>query len=160
MGTVYIDENLSQKAAPLSLGLLAGSGVFGPAVGFLLAGALLNLWVDGTAPPQMTVDDKLWIGNWWIGFLIGGVCALVVGLLITLLPSKLASAETAQKTRRQEFQSGQIEKTTEKTGQIKDIHKSIFILLRNVPFVAVVLAGALEMGLITILATYGTLGRV
>ena len=159
LGTVYIDENLSQKAAPLSLGLLAGSGVFGPAVGFLLAGALLNLWVDGTAPPQMTVDDKLWIGNWWIGFLIGGVSALV-GLLITLLLPKLASAEKAQKTRRQEFQSGQIEKTTEKTGQIKDIHRWVLILLRNIPFVGVVLAGALEMGLITILATYGTLGRM
>ena len=160
LGAVYIDENLSQKAAPFSLGLLEGSGVFGPAVGFLLAGALLNLWVDGTAPADMTVDDKLWIGNWWIGFVIGGVCALVVGLLITLLPPKLASAEKAQKTRRQEFQSGQIAKTTENTGQIKDIHKSVFILLRNVPFVAVILAGAVEMGLVSILSTYGTLGRV
>ena len=74
------------------------SGVFGPAVGFLLAGALLNLWIDGTPPAEMTVDDKLWIGNWWIGFVIGGVCCLVVGLLITLLPAKLASAEKAQKT--------------------------------------------------------------
>ena len=160
LGAVYIDENLSQKAAPFSLGLLEGSGVFGPAVGFLLAGALLNLWVDGTPPTDMTIDDKLWIGNWWVGFVIGGVCALVVGLLIILLPPKLASAEKAQKTRRQEFQSGQIAKTTEKTGSIKDIHKSVFILLRNVPFMAVILAGAVEMGLVSILSTYGTLGGV
>ena len=156
LGAVYIDENLSQKAAPFSLGLLEGSGVFGPAVGFLLAGALLNLWVDGTAPVDMTPSDKLWIGNWWVGFVIAGVCSLIVGVLICLLPNKLASAEKAQKTRRQEFQSGQIAKTSDQTGKVTDIHKSIFILIRNVPFMAVILAGAVEMGLVSILSTYGT----
>ena len=156
LGAVYIDENLSQKAAPFSLGLLEGSGVFGPAVGFLLAGALLNLWVDGTPPEGMTPTDKLWIGNWWIGFIIAGVCSLIVGVLICLLPEKLKSAEKAQKTRRQEFQSGQMAKTSEKTGTIKDIHKSVFLLIRNIPFMAVILAGAVEMGLVSILSTYGT----
>ena len=156
LGAVYIDENLSQKAAPFSLGLLEGSRAFGPAVGFLLGGALLNLWVDGTAPEGMTPSDELWIGNWWIGFIIAGVCSLIVGLLICLLPEKLESAEKAQKTRRQEFQSGQVAKTSEKTGTVKDIHKSVSILLRNIPFMAVILAGTVEMGLVAILATYGT----
>ena len=124
MAAVYIDENLSQRGAPFSLGLLEASGVFGPAVGFLVAGMLLNFWVDGSVIPEgMTPSDKLWIGNWWLGFVIGGVCALIVGILICLLPARLVSADKAEKTRRQEFQSGQIQKTNEKTGQLRDIHK-------------------------------------
>jgi len=69
IGTVMIDENLSQKGAPMAIGYFEGTGVLGPAVGFLGGGALLNMWVDGSAsmPDDITPTDELWIGNWWLG---------------------------------------------------------------------------------------------
>ena len=49
LGTVYIDENLSQKGSPMALGFFQTTGQsFGPAVGFIGGGALLKLWVDGS----------------------------------------------------------------------------------------------------------------
>ena len=78
------------------------------------------MWVDGTAPVDLTPENELWIGNWWLGFMIGGILALITGVLIALLPAKLSTAEENQKTRRQEFHKGQTRMTTEKTGKIRN----------------------------------------
>ena len=49
LGTVYIDENLSQKGSPMALGYFQTMGqALGPAVGFIGGGALLKLWIDGS----------------------------------------------------------------------------------------------------------------
>jgi len=105
----------------MALGLFEGMGVLGPAVGFLLGGVFLSFWIDGgDAPADFTPDDELWIGNWWIGFVIGGCLALLTGILIALLPATLSTAKANQKTRRQEFHKGQTEMTTENTGKIRN----------------------------------------
>ena len=74
MGTVYIDENLSQTSAPIGIGLFEGIGKLGPAVGYLLGGSFLNSFVDGSGsmPFSLTTESELWIGNWWLGFILGG----------------------------------------------------------------------------------------
>ena len=113
----------------MALGLFEGMGVLGPAVGFLLGGVFLSFWIDGgDAPADFTTDDELWIGNWWIGFVIGGCLALLTGILIALLPATLATAKANQKTRRQEFHKGQTEMTTENTGKIRNDIKSFRII--------------------------------
>ena len=91
-GPVYIDENLSKTAAPFALGLLGVSAALGGALGFVFAGAFLDLWVDGAsnAPNGMTPDDDLWVGNWWACFVIAGVGSVVIGILIASLPKELA----------------------------------------------------------------------
>ena len=49
LGTVYIDENLSQKGSPMALGYFQAMGqALGPALGFIGGGGLLKLWVDGS----------------------------------------------------------------------------------------------------------------
>ena len=70
LGAVLIDENLSREGAPMAIGFFEASAVLGPAVGFLLGGGFLNFWVDGNekAPQDLTPDDQLWLGNWWLGF--------------------------------------------------------------------------------------------
>ena len=76
--------------------------------------------------------------------MIGGVLGIVAGLLIAALPRELKDASEKQAARRQEHQKGQIAKTTSKTGGIKDAHKSTWILLRNWPFIFIILAGGFE----------------
>ena len=52
--------------------------VFGPALGFMLTGSLLSVWVNlGTPPYGITVKDAAWAGAWWLPFVI---CA--AGLLV------------------------------------------------------------------------------
>ena len=131
-------------------------GVLGPAIGFLLGGAFLGMWVDFEgAPDNITVDDELWIGNWWLGFVIAGILAIIVGLLIALLPARLNAADKNERTRRQEHHRGQREQTTEKTGTVRDIHKTSWILLQNLPFLFIILAGGFESGFVSIISTYG-----
>lgn len=158
IGTVYIDENLSQKGAPMAIGYFEGTGVLGPAVGFLGGGALLNMWVDGSdkIPAGIDKDSELWIGNWWLGYLIGGILGVVAGCLIAALPKELEDASEKQEKRRQEHQAGQMEKTTAKTGGIKDAHKSTWVLFRNMPFMFIILAGGFEGGFVANASTYGT----
>ena len=158
IGTVYIDENLSQKGAPMAIGYFEGTGVLGPAVGFLGGGALLNMWVDGSdkIPAGIDKDSELWIGNWWLGYLIGGILGVVAGCLIAALPKELEDASEKQEKRRQEHQAGQMEKTTVKTGGIKDAHKSTWVLFRNMPFMFIILAGGFEGGFVANASTYGT----
>ena len=54
----------------MALGFFEAAAVLGPAVGFLLGGGFLNSWVDGKekTPQDLSPDDQLWLGNWWLGF--------------------------------------------------------------------------------------------
>lgn len=48
----YADENVSPKSSPVYVGIINAMAALGPAVGFLLGGLLLNLYVDWPyAPP-------------------------------------------------------------------------------------------------------------
>lgn len=157
-GTVFIDENLSQKGAPMAIGYFEGTSVLGPAIGFLGGGALLSMWVDGDSNNvnDYVPDDELFIGNWWIGYIIGGVAGIVIGILIAFLPRELKTAAAKQVVRRQEHQKGQIDKTTAQTGSAKDSHRSFWLLLQNPPFLFLIMAGGFEGGFIANASTYGT----
>lgn len=79
-----------------------------------------------------------------VSFIIGGVASIIIGLLIAALPRELKDAADKQAHRQQEHQKGQIGKTTEKTGSISDMHKSIWLLLQNWPFLFIIMAGGFE----------------
>ena len=46
LGPAYIDENVSPKAAPMYLGVWFTATFFGPGIGYVAGGSLLNVWVD------------------------------------------------------------------------------------------------------------------
>ena len=145
--TVTVLAAREVSSNPLFLGFPNAVGV---------GGAFLGMWVDFEgAPDNITVDDELWIGNWWLGFVIAGILAIIVGLLIALLPARLNAADKNERTRRQEHHRGQTEQTTEKTGTVRDIHKTSWILLQNLPFLFIILAGGFESGFVSIISTYG-----
>ena len=48
LSPAYIEENLSQKGTPVAIGIFQACLVLGPALGFLIGGFLLNIWVDGS----------------------------------------------------------------------------------------------------------------
>lgn len=158
LGTVYIDENLGQKGAPIAIGIFEGTGVLGPAVGFLLGGGLLSTWVDGSAnqPDGLDPSNALWVGNWWAGFLIGGVLGLLIGILIAGLPSTLKDSSEKQNQRVNEFQAGQMKKVTDETGSHGDFYRSFWMLCKNIPFMFLIFTGGFEAGFVSNISTYGT----
>ena len=47
----------------------------GAAVGFVLISRFLLMFVEPGVETSLTVQDKRWVGNWWIGFAIfGAIC--------------------------------------------------------------------------------------
>lgn len=46
LGPAYIDENVSPKVAPMYLGVWFTATFFGPGIGYVAGGSLLNVWVD------------------------------------------------------------------------------------------------------------------
>ena len=46
LGPAYIDENVSPKSAPMYLGVWFTATFFGPGIGYVAGGSLLNVWVD------------------------------------------------------------------------------------------------------------------
>ena len=46
LGPAYIDENVSPKVAPMYLGVWFTATCFGPGIGYVAGGSLLNVWVD------------------------------------------------------------------------------------------------------------------
>lgn len=153
LGVVFIDENFSETKAPAALGfyMVAGQAI-GPAVGFIGGGLFLKLWVDGLEESADTdarilylptdISPELWVGNWWIVFLITGGAAIVIGIMITGLPHQLKGANENQAQRTNTQQKG-IKSTS---GELKDSHKTTLSLLMNLPFVLMVMAQAFEEG--------------
>lgn len=46
LGTSYLDENVKPKVAPVYLGIWYACTSFGPGIGFVAGGTLLNVYVD------------------------------------------------------------------------------------------------------------------
>ena len=46
LGAAYIDENVKPKVAPIYLGIWYATLFFGPGIGFVAGGSLLNVYVD------------------------------------------------------------------------------------------------------------------
>ena len=156
IGSVYIDENLSQTGAPIAIGYFMAMGqAVGPAFGFIAGGALLEFWVDGSDRKPTEITSELWIGNWWLGFTVAGVCTVVVGLLIAGLPRELKDASAKQYRRVGQHKVDHIEGThDEKKGTMKYALKSTMVILTNYTFMCIVFAAAFEDGMISSVTTY------
>ena len=119
-------------------------------------------WVTFIQMTTLTLSDRLpaeirpdlWIGNWWLGFVVAGLLAIIVGVLIVGLPRELTDAKRNQSRRRNEQQAGQMDKIHAKSGTIRDAHKSTFTLLCNYPFLMMILAMAFEAGFRAVIVTY------
>ena len=143
LGTVYIDENLSEKGTPMAMAYFQTAGyAFGPAFGYIGGGALLTLWVDGNDKAPIGIPPELWVGNWWLGFWVVGIVVVVAGILITGLPHQISIAGANQRRRKSSQQRGMLETS----GEFRQAHKTIHTLLKNKPFMLMVLASSIEEG--------------
>ena len=76
--------------------------VVGPALGFILGGALLDVYTDFdvVAPSELpgdllplTPEHPLWVGAWWVGFAAAALAAWIGALAFSLYPPELPSAQ-------------------------------------------------------------------
>ncbi|NXB21749.1 SO4C1 protein, partial [Rhagologus leucostigma] len=86
LGTAFIDDSVPKHKSSLYIGIGYAMSLLGPAVGYVLGGQLLKVYIDIQIPKRQDTtytkvdqDDPRWLGAWWIGFLL---CFFAIWLLI------------------------------------------------------------------------------
>nr|XP_040049616.1 solute carrier organic anion transporter family member 4A1 [Gasterosteus aculeatus aculeatus]XP_040049617.1 solute carrier organic anion transporter family member 4A1 [Gasterosteus aculeatus aculeatus]XP_040049618.1 solute carrier organic anion transporter family member 4A1 [Gasterosteus aculeatus aculeatus]XP_040049619.1 solute carrier organic anion transporter family member 4A1 [Gasterosteus aculeatus aculeatus] len=160
LGVTYLDENVKSNYAPVYIGIFYTAAIVGPAAGYLLGGYFLNIYTEVHLTTEMTPENPLWVGAWWIGFLVGGAAALLVAFPILGYPRQLPGAQEYVATRVSEaHQLKDGSQTTAADPQfgksVKDMPRSALLLLKNPTFLFLCLAGATEATLIAGMSTFG-----
>ncbi|KAM4609729.1 solute carrier organic anion transporter family member 4A1 [Polymixia lowei] len=160
LGVTYLDENVKSNYAPVYIGIFYTAAIVGPAAGYLLGGYFLNIYTEVHLATELTPENPLWVGAWWIGFLAGGAAALLIALPILGYPRQLPGSERYVAMRVSE--AHQLKDGSHNTAadpqfgkSVKDMPRSVLLLLKNPTFLFLCLAGATEATLIAGMSTFG-----
>ncbi|XP_024415679.2 solute carrier organic anion transporter family member 4A1 isoform X1 [Desmodus rotundus] len=160
LGVTYLDENVKSSYSPVYIAIFYTAAILGPAAGYLIGGALLNIYTEIGRRTQLTTESPLWVGAWWVGFLGAGAAAFLVAVPILAYPRQLPGSQRYVVMRASETyqlkDSGDKAASSPDFGKtIRDLPLSIWLLLRNPTFILLCLAGATEATLIASMSTFG-----
>lgn len=160
LGQTFLYENVKPKQSSVYIGIFQAAATFSPAIGFLGGGVLLdNLYTDLSVPAEEVEIDNLsplWVGNWWIGFLILGTIALLTCFPLIAYPKNLPGAKAFRSQRKSSTQKGaEFTPSAGFGGSLKDFPRAIFTLLKNWPFSFINLAVASENFIVACVSVFG-----
>ncbi|KAH0515289.1 Solute carrier organic anion transporter family member 4A1 [Microtus ochrogaster] len=95
LGVTYLDENVKSNYSPIYIAIFYTAAILGPAAGYLIGGAMLNIYTDLSQRTELTTDSPLWVGAWWIGFVGAGIIAFLIAIPILGYPRQLPGATEA-----------------------------------------------------------------
>lgn len=161
LGVTCLDDVVKPRTTPLYLGIMMFFATLGPALGYIMGGQFLNIYVDFNtiANPPATMDSKdpQWVGAWWICFLISGTLAIIIGPILLGYAKELPVAKKIRETRENEAHQGHkpVELQDPHQGAtLKELPSMCFSLLRNPSFIFVSFASANEGILLSGISTF------
>lgn len=140
LGPAYIDENVSPEVAPMYIGVWFIATFFGPGVGYLAGGTLMNIYVDLIQPPNMhlTPSDPRWVGAWWLGYFCGGLLLLLTSFAILAYPREMPGTK---EMRARSMRDGKVKESNHKLhGRISDLIPATKSLVCNAVYMSNTLA--------------------
>ncbi|XP_026319566.1 solute carrier organic anion transporter family member 4A1 [Hyposmocoma kahamanoa] len=147
LGVTYIDENVSKKMSSVYLGVYYTMAVLGPALGFVLGGQMLNIYTDFLTVDSETLGvtpvSSVWIGAWWVGFILSAVLCLIVAIPLLAFPYELPGAAEIRSSKISEAHEGSASKAAA-FSELKELPRAAAALLKNPTFLFLNLAGASE----------------
>ncbi len=110
----------------------------GPAIGYLLGGRLLNVYTDfdtveSVANIVIQPKSPLWVGAWWMGFVITWLMAWACSLCVGLFPAVLPGAAVHNQV-----------KTSDGFSSIKELPKALKALVTNPTYMFINFGGAMD----------------
>ncbi|XP_010177455.1 PREDICTED: solute carrier organic anion transporter family member 4C1, partial [Mesitornis unicolor] len=149
LGTAFIDDSVPKHKASLYIGIGYAMSLLGPAIGYVLGGQLLNIYIDIQIPEstKMDQDDPRWLGAWWIAFL---ACFLAIWLLIipfSCFPKFLPGTAKIQAEKISETHNdgSEVLVETKNIGRsFKDFPMALLILLKNPVLMSLIIASSSE----------------
>ncbi|XP_024094864.2 solute carrier organic anion transporter family member 4A1 isoform X1 [Pongo abelii] len=159
LGVTYLDENVKSSYSPVYIAIFYTAAILGPAAGYLIGGALLNIYTEMGRRTELTTESPLWVGAWWVGFLGSGAAAFFTAIPILGYPRQLPGSQRYAVVRAAEMHQlkdgSHGEASNPDFGKtIRDLPLSIWLLLKNPTFILLCLAGATEATLITGMSTF------
>ncbi|NXU16072.1 SO4C1 protein, partial [Pardalotus punctatus] len=164
LGTAFIDDSVPKHKSSLYIGIGYAMSLLGPAIGYVLGGQLLKVYIDIQIPERQDTnytmvdqDDPRWLGAWWIGFI---ACFFAICLLIipfSCFPKHLPGTAKiqAEKISETHDDGSQILVQTNNFGQsFKDFPMALLILLRNPVLMSLIIASSTEALVATGFATF------
>ncbi|NWR99777.1 SO4C1 protein, partial [Motacilla alba] len=164
LGTAFIDDSVPKHKSSLYIGVGYAMSLLGPAIGYVLGGQLLKVYIDIQIPKRQDTtytkvdqDDPRWLGAWWIGFL---ACFFAIWLLIipfSCFPRHLPGTAKiqAEKIPETHDDGGQVLVQTDNIGQsFKDFPMALLILLKNPVLMSLIIASSSEALVATGFATF------
>ncbi|XP_012944388.1 solute carrier organic anion transporter family member 4A1 [Aplysia californica] len=161
IGLTYIDENTETKMTSLYTGMTSCSAAVGVAIGYVVGGQTLDLFVDigdGSTGSGLTPDSPQWVGAWWIGSAISCATLALVALPIVGYPRRLPGYNKLLKTRTSEAHNDGSEAVAGKPDfgkTVKDFPKACFLVLKNPTFLLTCLGGVGDALIVGGTASFG-----
>jgi MFS family permease len=91
IGIAYIERIFSKEKAAYCQGIYFAVGTVGGALGIVVTGRFLLLYINLTPqqnlPSWLTPSHPLWIGCWWLPYIIYGCLCFLIGLFVSGLPN-------------------------------------------------------------------------
>jgi organic anion transporter 4A len=160
LGCTYIEENTSSSSSSLYLGVYYTMAIFGPALGYIIGGQLLQIYVDfgvDASKLGLTPSSSVWVGNWYLGFMVSAIVCFIIIIPISGLPRKLPNFEENNATKLVETHKNVELSEAVRPGfgiKLKDLPVSLKILLKNGPFVLINIAASSDSLIIAGLSAF------
>jgi organic anion transporter 4A len=91
IGIAYIERIFPRQKAAYGQGIYFAIGTVGGALGIVATGRFLLIYTTLTTtkrlPAWLTPSHPLWIGCWWLPYIIYGALCLIIGLFVSGLPN-------------------------------------------------------------------------
>ncbi|KAJ8020704.1 Solute carrier organic anion transporter family member 4A1 [Holothuria leucospilota] len=155
LGLAFLYNNTLPAMAALFVGIFQGAGMFAPAIGYIVGGLLLSIYTDLRKAGEQGIDpaNPLWVGCWWLGFILTGTVAFFVSIPLLAYPRKLPGAKRIERERQNNTQQGS--QYTKTGARVVDFPLAIWNLLTNVPYMCICLATSAENFIVGCIAVFG-----
>jgi organic anion transporter 4A len=91
IGVAYIERIFPHDKAAYCQGIYFAVGTVGGALGIVATGRFLLLYTNLTPkqrlPSWLTPSHPLWIGCWWLPYIIYGILCFIIGIFVSGLPN-------------------------------------------------------------------------
>ncbi|PAA73832.1 hypothetical protein BOX15_Mlig033592g3 [Macrostomum lignano] len=162
LGVAYLDDNLSMEDSGTFLGIYYAMSIIGPAVGFLLNARLLNVYVEPSATPSDIGpnNSSLWVGAWWIGFLLSALASVAIAGPMFGFPKSFQGSARIRLKRKRVPEAHRLDDLVKDApsainGSSMGFFQSLMVLLKNPTMLFLSFAGAVQLLLLASLSTFG-----
>ncbi|XP_069608341.1 solute carrier organic anion transporter family member 4C1 isoform X2 [Ranitomeya imitator] len=136
LGTAFFDDSLPTHKSSLYIGIAYGMSVVGPAIGYLIGGQLLNIYIDFEKVDSVPMypNDPRWLGAWWIAFLIVGLVTWMLIVPFSCFPKHLPGTAAVQSERISQAHNNGSECIVESKNlgkNFKDFPLALLLLIKN-----------------------------